>query len=52
MQKEVFFMDDWNKFHQSEDKFEKYRNPSASSVDSGKDFDDSGWIEIPKKKEY
>lgn len=44
-------MDDWNKFHQDEDKFEKYRKFSASSVDFDESLDDSGWIEIPKKKE-
>ena len=43
-------MDDWNKFHQDEDKFEKYRKFSASSVDFDESLDDSGWIEIPKKK--
>ena len=42
-------MDDWNKFHKTEDRFEEYRRPSSSFENA---FENSEVIPIKKKERY
>lgn len=42
-------MDDWNKFHKTEDRFEEYRRPSSSFENA---FENSEIIPIKKKERY